>query len=252
MGTMQSPFSPPPVSPSVATASLREVEPTKTPVVTYILIAFTALVYLGQMAGQYLLGVDILAAYGSKVNAYILAGQYWRLLTPVFLHGSIIHIGFNMYALYILGPNMERFYGARRYLLLYLLGGYAGNIFSFLFSSYPSLGSSTAIFGLLGAYGVFIYQNRQLFGEQARRSLQNIIMVALINFIIGLSPGIDNWGHLGGALGGTTFAWFAGPILQRYGFPPVLKIYDRRPRQNVITTAVAIFLIFSALALLRK
>lgn len=246
----------PPMQPSFSLtsdpSSLREVDPSRTPTLTYILIALTTLIYVGQVAGQYLLGVDVLAAYGSKVNSSIMAGQYWRLITPVFLHGSILHIGFNMYALYILGPNMERFYGAWRYLLLYLLAGYAGNVFSFMFSTYPSLGSSTAIFGLLAAYGVFIYQNRLLFGDQAKRSLQNIIMVAVINFVIGLSPGIDNWGHLGGALGGTIFAVFAGPQVVRYVFPPTIRLYDRRSRETIIITAVAVFFFFSGLVLSRS
>ena len=135
----------------------------------------------------------------------------WRLFTPMLLHGSILHIGFNMYALYAIGPGLERYYGRSRYLLLYILAGFTGNVASFLISPQNSLGASTAIFGLLGAEGVFLYQNRQIFGPAARRSLTNVIMIAARQPVIGLSPGIDNWGHIGGLIGGSLFAWLAGP-----------------------------------------
>jgi rhomboid protease GluP len=111
------------------------------------------------------LGFDVPAALGMKVNELIIHGQIWRLITPVLLHGSILHLGFNMYALYILGPGLERFYGHWRFLTLYLLAGFAGNVMSFIFSPNPSLGASTAIFGLLGAQGVFLYHNRGIYGR---------------------------------------------------------------------------------------
>ncbi len=98
---------------------------------------------------------------GLKVNELIVQGQYWRLLTPMFLHGDILHLGFNMYALYIFGPSLERYFGHLRFITLFVLSGFAGNVLSFMFSAAPSLGSSTAIFGLLGAEGVFLYRNRQ-------------------------------------------------------------------------------------------
>jgi rhomboid protease GluP len=88
----------------------------------------------------------------------------WRLFTPLLLHGSIAHIGFNMYALFIIGPGLERYYGHLRFLVLYLLAGFAGNVFSFLFTPALSVGASTAIFGLVAAQGVFLYRHRQLFG----------------------------------------------------------------------------------------
>ncbi|NOZ49526.1 MAG: rhomboid family intramembrane serine protease [Chloroflexi bacterium] len=228
---------------------LREIKPFTRPMVSYTLIALTVLVYLGQMAGQSLLGVDILAVYGSKVNSAIIHGEYWRLLTPVFLHGSPLHIGFNMYALYVLGPNLERFYGRWQFILLYLLAGISGNMSSFIFSPHPSLGSSTAIFGLLGAYGVFIYHNRVLFGSMARSSLTNIILVAVVNFIIGLAPGIDNWGHLGGILGGTAFAIMSGPRIMRLGLPPHVRLFDKRPAVDAIRAAAIISVLLIAILL---
>ena len=181
------------------------------PRVTQVILVLTIVVFALQMLTQYLTGIDYPEALGVKANDLIVQGQIWRLFTPMLLHGSILHIAFNMYALYAIGPGLERYYGRSRYLLLYILAGFAGNVASFMISPQPSLGASTAIFGLLGAEGVFLYQNRQLFGPSAKRSLANVIMIAAVNLLIGLSPGIDNWGHVGGLVGGSLFAWLAGP-----------------------------------------
>ena len=182
------------------------------PIVTYALLGLTILVYIAQLGSQLLLGFDLPAALGIKVNALIAAGQWWRLLTPMLLHGSVMHIVFNMYALLIFGPGLEQHYGRGRFLLLYLIGGFAGNVVSTLFSDANSLGSSTAIFGLFAAQAVFVYRNRALFGDRAAAALRQMAVLAGINFIIGLSPGIDNWGHLGGFVGGGLFAWWLGPV----------------------------------------
>jgi len=223
--------------------------PHGTPYVTYALLAITIGVYLLQMASKALYGYDAVALLGMKNNAAIAAGQWWRLITPMFLHGSIFHIGFNMYALYVLGPGLERFYGKWSYLMLYLVAGVAGNVFSYVFSTYNSLGASTAIFGLLAAQGVFLYQHRDLFGQSAQRSLINVIFIAVINFAIGLSPGIDNWGHLGGFAGGILYAWFAGPKMEIVGRPPALELKNVRPLLISSLVAVLDLILFVALAM---
>ena len=222
--------------------------PASRPYVTYTLLAITIIVFILQSASEALFGYDLVAAMGMKVNELIIDGEYWRLFTPVFLHGSILHLGFNMYALYIFGPGLERYYNHGRFVLLYFLGAFAGNVISFMFSTSPSLGSSTAIFGLLAAEGVFLYQNQKVFGGVARRALNNIIMIAVVNFIIGLSPGIDNWGHMGGLLGGAIFAFLGGPILKVEGITPDLRVVDTRESSDVLRAAVLDILIFGSLA----
>lgn len=205
------------------------------PYVTYTLIGICVVMYLLQMATQ-----TLVTNLGIKANDLIMQGQVWRLITPVFLHGSIFHIAFNMYALFYLGQTLERFYRHGRFLALFLLSGFAGNVISFMFSSYPSLGASTAIFGLLGAEGVLIYQNREIFGSIARRALSQVVMIAVVNLIIGLTPGIDNLGHIGGLIGGTLFAWFGGPLLQRQGLYPSYTIKDIRSTREVIIAGVGV------------
>lgn len=207
--------------------------PPHNPWMVYTILGLTIAIFALQMLSQSLLRVDYLAALGMKYNDAIRAGQFWRLLTPVLLHGSVIHIGFNMYALYVIGPGLERFYGHGRFLLLYLIGGFAGNVLSFILSPEPSLGASTAIFGLIAAEGIFILKNRFLFGAEARPLIVNIGMIILINLALGLSPGIDNWGHLGGLIGGLAFAWFAGPLLHLRQQPYHLQLEDQRSTQQV-------------------
>ncbi len=215
------------------------------PIVTYTILVLAVIIYLLQLASQnYMSGTDLPAFYGMKVNEFILQGQYWRLITPVFLHGSIMHLGFNMYALFILGPMLERLYGHGRLLGLIFVSGFAGNVMSFLFSAAPSLGSSTAIFGLLGAQGVLLYQNRQFYGSVAQRALINLIVIAGINLVIGLSPGIDNWGHIGGLLGGTLFAWFGGPVLAVEGVAPNYHVVNRRPMGDSFRAGLSVFVLF--------
>ena len=214
------------------TARTRIEFPDRKPWVTTVLIVVTGIVYLIQLLSSFLAGYDIPAFLGLKANELIMVGQYWRFITPVFLHGSILHLGFNMYALYILGRRMERFYGSLRFLGLYIIAGIWGNLLSFLLTISPSLGSSTAVFGLLGAEGIFIFQHRELFGEQFQKALRQIIQVAVINILIGLSPGIDNWGHIGGLLGGIAFSWFGGPLFEIQGSPPLLKMVDKRPGEK--------------------
>lgn len=225
----------------------RVVEWNAKPLVTYVLLAITIGVFALQFATEQSVGRDLPAIFGVKVNQAILAGQWWRLFTPMFLHGSIFHLGFNMYALYILGLQLERFYGHGRFILLYIIAGFAGNVMSFLMTPAPSLGSSTAIFGLLAAYGVFIYMNKGMFGTRSQSALRNILVIAVINFVIGLSPGIDNWGHLGGFIAGTVFAWIGGPMLAIQGYGINRQLVDIRERSRVLLATVADTVLFSSL-----
>jgi rhomboid protease GluP len=233
--------------------------PEVAPYVTYVIIGVTGFVFVLQiisiaMFGRFSGGADLLQLYGALIGSAVQAGELWRLITPVLLHDNsfpFMHILFNMYALYVFGVGLERFFGHRRFLLLYLLGGFSGNVLSFLISSQRysfSIGASTAIFGLMGAEAVFLIQNRKVFAGQFRRAINNIIVVAAINlFIIGSLPGIDNWGHIGGLLGGLIFTWFAGPLWEVEGITPALHLVDQRPTREVLIGAATVLLIFGGL-----
>ena len=249
MNTAQTPeesYAPPPAPPQPQPVPVRL--PDAPPRVTYTILGITVVAYLVQLLTQYLYGYDLAVALGAKANDAIRAGQLWRFFTPMLLHGSILHIGFNMYALYIFGIGLERRYGHGRFLLLYILSSFAGSVFSFLFSSAYSIGASGAIFGLISAEGIFLLQNRKLFGARFGRALNNVIFVVAINLFLGLSPGIDNWGHVGGLLGGLIFAWFAGPHWEVQGFAPNLQVVDLREPREVIVGVAVVTIVFCTLA----
>lgn len=239
------PYATPPGAERVPVA-LRQ--PSTRTLVTYVIIGVTVFVYLLQMLTQYTLGTDYPLYLGAKINQLIQEGQLWRFFAPMVLHGSILHIGFNMYALYSIGRPLELYYGHWRYLALYVLSGFAGNVFSFIFSANASAGASTAIFGLLAAEGVFLYHNREMFGKNANRALSQVIMIAAVNLILGLSPGIDNFGHVGGLIGGALFAWFAGPLLGVAGFYPNFSMVDRREKRSILIAGLGVGAWFGVLA----
>lgn len=163
---------------------------------------------------------------GAKENRLIDAGQYWRLITATFLHANLIHIFFNSYALFALGPESERIYGTGRFLALYFIAGLGGSVASYLFSPAPSVGASGAIFGLIGGLGVFFYLSRRALGEFARAQVQSMAAIAMINLFIGFaSPGvIDNWGHMGGLVAGAAVGAALAPrlTLDPQLYPPTL------------------------------
>ena len=225
--------------------------PLSAPYITYILIGVTVFVYLLQTASKALVQADIPAVFLIKSNELIRSWQVWRLITPVLLHGSILHIGLNMYALFVLGTGLERHFGHGRFLLLYLIGAFTGNVASLLLSTTDySLGAGTAIFGLLAAEGVFVFQNRRLFGGQARRAIGNVIFIAALNlFILSALPGVDIWANIGELLGGLFFAWYACPLWDVESTPAGLVFVDKRPSLEVIVGAATVLTVFGAVAL---
>ena len=238
-----------PVSPPQST---RVAMPSSRSYVTYTIMGVTIGFYLlQQIVGNSPYGMDWLTFYGAKINALIRAGQIWRLLTPALLHASIPHILFNMYALLVIGVGLERYFGHGRYFLLYVLTAFTGNVLSFLLSSGYSIGASTAIFGLIGAEGIFLYQNRKLLGRQFGSAIGNVIFIIAINLVIDFVPGsgIDYWGHIGGLLGGLIFTWFAGPRWEIKGIYPALSLTDKREMRDIVTGTAIVLLIFGALTI---
>ncbi len=159
----------------------------------------------------------VLIRFGANYAPLVHEGEYWRLLTANFLHGGLLHVGFNTYALYVLGTQVESLYGSRRFAVIYLLAGLSGSIASYGLTHGLSVGASTSIFGLFAALVVFFYRQRDLLGPVSRHQLINLGVLLLINLLIGIAPGsrIDNWGHAGGFLGGAILAWFLCPRYRR-------------------------------------
>lgn len=175
----------------------------KKPILTYGLIAINILVFLAFLLYERVLGMSygqLIILFGAKVNSLILEGEYWRFITPIFIHGSLVHLLVNCYSLYIIGSLVERLYGRSKFIIGYMIAGLLGNLFSFLFVPAPSVGASGAIFGLMGILLYFGLEKPLQFKIYFGRS---IITTILINLVYGfMGTGIDNFAHLGGLIGG--------------------------------------------------
>jgi rhomboid protease GluP len=196
------------------------------------MIAYGIIVYSDWNGTQ---NARVLITFGAKVNELIALGQYWRLLTAMFIHIGVFHILFNLYALNSLGPLVEGFFGSRRFLIIYFIGGLWGSVASYAFSSALSAGASGAIFGLAGATTVYFLRYRENFGARGQAILQNMLVVIGINLALGaFSQGIDNWGHMGGLVGGAAIAYgllprYQAPAALQFGAQPLVE----EPRTNI-------------------
>jgi membrane associated rhomboid family serine protease len=191
--------------------------------VTKVLIAINVLVFLAQQASPsfenhlVLVGNAFDVTAGQQVG--VADGEYYRLLTAAFMHGSIFHIAFNMYALYLFGPPLEAALGRVRYLSLYLLSALGGSAASYAFNApnQGSLGASGAVFGLFGA---FFIVNRK-FG----RDNSGLLVLVAINLAFAFLPGtsIDWHAHVGGLVAGALVA--------------SAMVYAPQPRRNIVQAA---------------
>lgn len=169
------------------------------PVVTWTIVGICVVVF----GIEWLVGVDQVAAqFGMQPFTIAQGGEWYRLLTSVFLHGSILHLAFNMYVLVVLGPTLERVLGHVRYTLLFILAGLGGAVASYAFSGPMTLsvGASGAIFGLMGALLVA--------GRRLRYDIKMVAALIAINLVIGFvfGAGIDWRAHLGGLVTGAALA----------------------------------------------
>jgi rhomboid protease GluP len=149
---------------------------------------------------------------GELVPALVAQGESWRLISSVFLHSGIAHLGFNMLSLYFLGSFVEDAFGRGRFLALYLLSGVSGGLAYLYFGDFneAAVGASGAIFGLLGSVLGYALR-RGTFSWQNPLIRQLVILLAL-NLYLGFSiPNISNTAHLGGLAGGFVFGWLMAP-----------------------------------------
>jgi rhomboid protease GluP len=176
-------------------------------VLTQLMAARIAVPYVDATHGSVIVNPFTAALYvlGAKENNAINGGEWWRLLSPMVLHGSLMHLLFNSWALYILGTEAERVYGTARFATVYLLAGLAGSIASYVFNPGSlAVGASGAIFGLLGALAAFSFASRALIGREATKmQIGQMATLAAINLFLGFAvPNIDNSAHIGGLIAG--------------------------------------------------
>ena len=143
---------------------------------------------------------EVLIRFGAKVNALINEGEWWRFITPIFIHIGLMHLLFNSFALYIFGPTAEWLFGRFRFVLFYILTGVGGNVASYLFNPFSiSAGASGAIYGLFGMY-VYLYLRARRFVDPDTG--KGILVLVAINLVVSLGQGIDLAAHLGGLVSG--------------------------------------------------
>lgn len=173
-------------------------QPVRKATVTQVLIGINLVAFLLELVA----GMDaVVSQWGMSPLAVSLGGEWWRLLTAAFLHGGILHIAFNMYVLWVIGPQLESLFGHVRFIVLYLLAALGGSIASYTFGPVNTLsvGASGAIFGLMAALIVA--------GRSMRADVTQIVVLLLVNVVIGfVAPGIDWRAHLGGAVVGAVVA----------------------------------------------
>jgi rhomboid protease GluP len=200
---------------------------------TFVFLAVNVFIYLlmqfsGLQGGSE--NPEVLRQYGAKFNSLINHGEWWRLITPVFLHIGWLHLLVNMYSLFALGPYVERLYGSAKFVFFWVATGIAGVVASYLASSSgrhptgvigqfffrggdgPSAGASGALFGLFGILFVFGLKYRRELPEGFKRAFgAGMLPTLLVNLFIGYSiKMIDNAAHFGGFAAGCVLALLVG------------------------------------------
>lgn len=184
------------------------------PPLTAGLVAVLAAVFAGELAFDALESREAIVAAGALAREEVAGGQYWRLVSAIFLHGSPDHLVSNAIALVILGMVCEHAFGRAQYVLLFLASGVAGSLVSLALSAGPSVGASGAIFGLQGAAIVLFRQHRDRLLVRDRRIGFVLLVWAAYAILSGLvSPLIDNGAHIGGAIGGALVARRLHPVV---------------------------------------
>ena len=210
----------------------------KNPYLTYGLIVINVIVFVL----MYILGNgsednETLIKFGANYPVLIKSGDYYRIITSAFLHIGTVHLLCNMYSLYILGQNIEHFFGKIKYIIIYLLSAVFASLFVMVFNPTSiSAGASGAIFGFLGALLYFGYNYRGYIGNSL---ISQIVPVIIINLGIGfVTPGISNAAHIGGLIGGVAVASMVGLGIDE----------DKSKRINgtIITTILMAFMIYMA------
>jgi membrane associated rhomboid family serine protease len=227
-------------SPTVTTRSLGS----RTPVVTYALIAANLLAFAFQLSG----GGSLTSTDGSTVTARfdttpyfvtfrgglptVQVGEWYRLFTGGFLHHDIIHIALNMFMLYLLGPQLERLLGPARFAALYFVALVAGG-FAVVLVGEASVGASGAIFGLIGATAAYQHMNH------INMLQSGLAMLIVINLALSFTPGISMAAHVGGLLAGAITGWAMFDLERR-----------RSPAWLAVTGAAALIVVLAVAGVL--
>ncbi|MDE3181101.1 MAG: rhomboid family intramembrane serine protease [Acidobacteriota bacterium] len=209
------------------------------PIATYVILTLNFFIFALMTHAGGSKNVDVLLTFGASYGPYFRAGQYWRLVMPMFLHIGWEHLITNMFALWLLGNFLEPLYGYGRFTLFYVFAGMGGALLSMEASSHIAAGASGAIFGIAGAMLV----TGLLHPETIPRRWKDvfgigILLVIILNLAFGhFVHHIDNWAHLGGLITGLVMAWFIPPVRAS------LANWSSKSFQPIVALPVAIVII---------
>jgi len=203
-------------------------------------------------------GTKNLLSWGAKYGPYIADGEYWRLVLPMFLHVGFFHMLTNIFGLVFFGSMVERIFGTRNFVVIYLTAGVMGNTVSFLAGPNPGVGASGAVFGILGAFCIYLLLNRRMLGQMGRQQLTSIGVIVAINVVMGLATtGIDNAAHFGGLLAGGLVAYLIAPRERllavetpfNFGTPRMALKTRPQPASRVVIAIILIAVISIAITM---
>jgi rhomboid protease GluP len=187
-----------------------------TPVVTIALIVVNAAIFFITVSRGLLRSESAILSAGALSRDLVLHGQVWRLLSAMFLHGSLEHLIGNGVGLFIVGMAAEHAYGSLEMTGIYFISGLAGSIFSVLLNPGPAVGASGAIFGILGATIVFFFKYRERLHIRDKRVGNVLLMWAGYSIVTAyFIPFVDNAAHVGGIIGGAFSGYWLSPRLMR-------------------------------------
>ncbi|KAK0585496.1 hypothetical protein LWI29_029438 [Acer saccharum] len=154
--------------------------------------------------------------YGAKINDLILIGEWWRLVTPMFLHAGAVHVALSCWGLVTFGPQVCKGYGSFTFLLIYTIGGISGNLTSFLHTPQPTVGGTGPVFAVIGAWLIYQIQNKDVIVKDPSESsmFHKAIIATALGFIMTNFGPVDNWTHLGAAFTGMIYGFLTCPIVQ--------------------------------------
>ncbi|EXB97174.1 Rhomboid protease gluP [Morus notabilis] len=153
--------------------------------------------------------------YGAKVNHMILVGEWWRLVTPMFLHYGFFHIALSCWVLLTFGPKVCKGYGSFTFVLIYILGGISGNLISFLHTPDPTVGGTGPVYAIIGAWLIYQNQNKDVIAKDVSDSMyQKAIIATGLGLILSHFCPIDDWSHFGATFTGVAYGLLTCPTLQ--------------------------------------
>jgi len=208
------------------------------PPITLVLTAVLTAIFLVEVALEVLDSPEAFLLVGALSRDAVLQGEWWRVVTAIFLHGGVDHLVGNAVALFVLGMVCEHAFGRVQFVFLFVMSGIAGSLVSMLTSPGPSVGASGAIFGLQGAAIVLFRRHRERLLVRDRRIGVVLVVWAIYTIAQGvLTPYVDNGAHIGGFLGGALVARVLHPVVIE---PVTDDVRARVRRQGWLTALVLV------------